>query len=207
MSIPHLPFPNRTEAPTRAETSPGFRTKTVATRLTPGELAEVEAAAESVGRSLAEWLRETALRAARQRPADPVELLLAEVWALRYTLLNLFHSEALAAREVADCCQIRCANPGSSRCSEGPKSSQDPCGSLSQGRVPTGPRSEGHRAMLTISKSLSAGQARTYHSREFASEKQNYWSRDQQVHSEWQGRLARQWSLRGRGVGAVCAAQ
>jgi hypothetical protein len=28
--------------------------------------------------------------------------------------------------------------------------------------------------MLTISKSLSAGQARTYHTREFASEKQNY---------------------------------
>jgi hypothetical protein len=99
MSIPHLPFPNRTEAPTRGETSPGFRTKTVATRLTPGELAEVEAAAESGGRSLAEWLRETALHAARERPADPVELLLAEVWALRSTLLNLFHSEAQAAME------------------------------------------------------------------------------------------------------------
>jgi len=44
--------------------------------------------------------------------------------------------------------------------------------------------------MLTISKSLSAGQARTYHSREFTSEEQNRWSRDQQAHSEWQGRLA-----------------
>ncbi len=51
--------------------------------------------------------------------------------------------------------------------------------------------------MLTISKSLSAGQARTYHSREFTSDKQNYWSRDQQAHSEWQGRLAQEWGLHG----------
>ena len=50
--------------------------------------------------------------------------------------------------------------------------------------------------MLTISKALSAGQARTYHAREFVSEKQNYWSRDAHVHSEWQGRLAQEWGLR-----------
>ena len=55
--------------------------------------------------------------------------------------------------------------------------------------------------MLTISKSLSAGQAQTYHSREFTSEKQNYWSRDPQVHSEWRGSLAREWGLNGS-VGA-----
>jgi hypothetical protein len=99
MSTPELPFPIRSEAPARDEARPGFRTKTIATRLTPGELAEVEATAESAGQSLAEWLRETALHAARQRPADPIELLLAEVWALRYTLLNLFHSKAKAASE------------------------------------------------------------------------------------------------------------
>jgi len=64
--------------------------------LTRGELAEIEATAESAGQSLAEWLREIALHAARERPADPIELLLAEVWALRYTLLNLYHSEAKA---------------------------------------------------------------------------------------------------------------
>src|ERR1700743_1622374 len=51
--------------------------------------------------------------------------------------------------------------------------------------------------MLTISKSLSAGQARTYHSREFTSERQNYWSRDQEVHSEWRGKLAQEWGLEG----------
>jgi hypothetical protein len=99
MSTPDLPFPTRSETPLRDETRPGFRTKTIATRLTPGELAEVEATAESAGQSLAEWLRQTALHAARQRPADPIELLLAEVWALRYTLLNLFHSNAKAASE------------------------------------------------------------------------------------------------------------
>ncbi len=51
--------------------------------------------------------------------------------------------------------------------------------------------------MLTISKPLSASQVRTYHEREFASERQNYWSRDQQGHSEWQGTLAGQWGLEG----------
>jgi conjugative relaxase-like TrwC/TraI family protein len=51
--------------------------------------------------------------------------------------------------------------------------------------------------MLTLSKALSANQARTYHAREFTSEKQNYWSRDQQGHNEWQGKLAREWGLQG----------
>ena len=101
MSTPEFPFPTRSEASLRDETRPGFRTKTIATRLTPGELAVVEATAESAGQSLAEWFRETALHAAGQRPADPIELLLAEVWALRYTLLNLFHSKAKAASEGA----------------------------------------------------------------------------------------------------------
>src|SRR5712691_7221184 len=55
--------------------------------------------------------------------------------------------------------------------------------------------------MLTISKPLSASQAQTYHVREFASQEQNYWSRDQQGHSEWHGRLAEQWGLQG-GVGS-----
>src|SRR6266446_4597615 len=51
--------------------------------------------------------------------------------------------------------------------------------------------------MLTISKPLSASLARTYHEREFASEKQNYWSRDLKSHSEWQGSLAQEWELSG----------
>ena len=55
--------------------------------------------------------------------------------------------------------------------------------------------------MMTMSKALSAGQARTYHAREFASEQANYWSRDQQGHSEWQGKLAAEFGLKGE-VGA-----
>jgi len=78
------------------ESKPGFRTKTISTRLPPDELTEVEVAAERAGQPLSEWLRETALRAARQRPADPLELLLAEVWAIRNSLLSLFHAGALA---------------------------------------------------------------------------------------------------------------
>ena len=78
---------------------PGQRAKTVATRLSPEELQEVEAAAERDGKSLAQWLREMALRSARQRSADPIELLLAELMATRYALLNLFHATALAEAE------------------------------------------------------------------------------------------------------------
>jgi hypothetical protein len=81
------------------ERKPGFRTKTAATRLTPEELGELEAAAQSAGQVLSEWLRGTALCAARRRPADPVELVLAEVWAVRYALLNLFHAAAEAAAD------------------------------------------------------------------------------------------------------------
>ena len=44
--------------------------------------------------------------------------------------------------------------------------------------------------MPTISKPLSRGQARTYHAHEFAAREAHSWSREQQDHSEWQGRLA-----------------
>jgi hypothetical protein len=76
-----------------------LRAKTVATRLSTEELEEVESAAKRSGKSLAEWLRDTALTEARQRPTDPVEVILAEVCATRYMLLNLFHATAQAASE------------------------------------------------------------------------------------------------------------
>jgi hypothetical protein len=91
------PLGDNTHSPNQAK--PGFRTKTVATRLTPFELAEIETAAESAGLVLSAWLREIALQAARQRSADPHELLLAEVWALRYALLNFFYAGAQATSE------------------------------------------------------------------------------------------------------------
>ena len=99
MNISRMQVAPKSNTPIGEEAKPGFRTKTAATRLTPNELSEIETAAERAGQALSEWLRETALRAARQRPADPVELLLAEVWAVRYALLNLFHAASQAASE------------------------------------------------------------------------------------------------------------
>src|ERR1700690_4030823 len=99
MSIPRIQATPQSSLPFGEEAKPGFRTKTAATRLTPEELGEIESAAERAGQVLSEWLRGTALCAARQRPADPVELVLAEVWAVRYALLNLFHAAAEAAAE------------------------------------------------------------------------------------------------------------
>jgi conjugative relaxase-like TrwC/TraI family protein len=51
--------------------------------------------------------------------------------------------------------------------------------------------------MLTISKPLSAGQAQTYHQKEFTAKEQNYWSQRGDVAGEWQGRLAEQFGLTG----------
>ncbi len=51
--------------------------------------------------------------------------------------------------------------------------------------------------MLTISKPLSASQAQTYHSREFTSPDQSYWSRGETVTGEWRGRLAEEFGLSG----------
>ncbi|MGA9041353.1 MAG: MobF family relaxase [Terriglobales bacterium] len=51
--------------------------------------------------------------------------------------------------------------------------------------------------MLTISKPLSAGQAQTYHHKEFTAKEQNYWSQQGVIAGEWQGRLAGQFGLAG----------
>src|SRR6202043_2252462 len=53
--------------------------------------------------------------------------------------------------------------------------------------------------MLTISKPLSAGQAQSYHHKEFTAKEQNYWSQRGVVAGEWQGQLAAPLGL----VGAV----
>jgi conjugative relaxase-like TrwC/TraI family protein len=55
--------------------------------------------------------------------------------------------------------------------------------------------------MLTISKPLSAGQAQSYHQKEFTAKEQNYWSQRGIIAGEWQGRLAGQFGL----VGTVSA--
>src|SRR5450631_1684849 len=51
--------------------------------------------------------------------------------------------------------------------------------------------------MLTISKPLSAGQAQTYHQKEFTAKEQNYWSQRGVIAGEWQGRLAEHFGLAG----------
>jgi conjugative relaxase-like TrwC/TraI family protein len=51
--------------------------------------------------------------------------------------------------------------------------------------------------MLTISKPLSAAQARTYHAEEFSSARDNYYTKGDRVAGQWHGRLAEQWGLRG----------
>jgi conjugative relaxase-like TrwC/TraI family protein len=51
--------------------------------------------------------------------------------------------------------------------------------------------------MLTISKPLSAGQAQTYHQKEFTAEEQNYWSQRGVIAGEWQGHMAGQFGLAG----------
>jgi hypothetical protein len=70
-----------------------FRSKSIATRITETEFAEIESAASAEGKKVAEWLREAALAQARGRGAgetDPV--LLAELMAVRNLLVNLFAS-------------------------------------------------------------------------------------------------------------------
>ncbi len=51
--------------------------------------------------------------------------------------------------------------------------------------------------MLTISKPLSAGQAQSYHQKEFTAKEQNYWSQRGETMGEWQGRLAERFGLTG----------
>src|SRR5260370_6757739 len=51
--------------------------------------------------------------------------------------------------------------------------------------------------MLTISKPLSAGQARAYHAEEFGNARENYYTEADQIRGEWHGKLAEQWGLGG----------
>jgi len=55
--------------------------------------------------------------------------------------------------------------------------------------------------MLTISKPLSAGQAKAYHTKKFIAPEQNYWKQDGASQGEWHGKLAGKYGLAGA-VGA-----
>jgi hypothetical protein len=78
-------------AVTAARSPDTFRAKSIATRLTEAEFAEVEEAAVRAGKKVAEWLREAALAQARAKDdgnTDPI--LLAELMGIRALILNLF---------------------------------------------------------------------------------------------------------------------
>src|ERR671922_1260671 len=51
--------------------------------------------------------------------------------------------------------------------------------------------------MLTISKPLSAGQARRYHAEEFQNGRENYYTESDQIRGAWYGQLAARWGLVG----------
>lgn len=51
--------------------------------------------------------------------------------------------------------------------------------------------------MLTISKALNASQAGTYHTKDFVSETQSYYAKDDALLGEWQGHLANRFDLSG----------
>src|SRR3989440_7780061 len=51
--------------------------------------------------------------------------------------------------------------------------------------------------MMTMSKALSAGQAKDYYRQEFISAKENYYSEAGEVRGQWYGRLAEEWGLQG----------
>ena len=51
--------------------------------------------------------------------------------------------------------------------------------------------------MLTMSKPLSAGQARRYHAEEFRNARDNYYSEGDRIVGHWHGQLAARWGLDG----------
>jgi len=91
--------------PSAAPTNPPnemYRAKSVATRLTEAEFAEVESAATKAGKKVAEWLRDAALTQARasEEPTDPI--LLAEIMGMRSLMLNLFAKASEGPISVED---------------------------------------------------------------------------------------------------------
>lgn len=90
---------------------PNLRTRTVSTKVTEEEHAELERTAQAAGKNLGEWCREVLLAGANRQllkdhPADGTEAqaLMAEFIALRTILLNVFfrvaNDEVLTAEQM-----------------------------------------------------------------------------------------------------------
>lgn len=80
---------------------PLFRRKSIGTKVSDEEYAQLEALAG--GRAMSEWAREVLLRELEGRQARPAEeTLLAEVLALRTILLNAFYKLAQGEKLTAE---------------------------------------------------------------------------------------------------------
>jgi hypothetical protein len=77
------------------------RNQTLTTKLTPTELAAIEAASEADGKTVGEWLRDVALQTLRQR-GDGTELVLTEIVGLRLFLNNILKSMTTGERLTPD---------------------------------------------------------------------------------------------------------
>jgi hypothetical protein len=80
---------------------PPLRTKSVGTKVSEAEFAELEERARGAGMRLAEWVREALLSAPVESGPDSGEVALGEILALRSLLLNL-HFRAAKGEPVAE---------------------------------------------------------------------------------------------------------
>jgi hypothetical protein len=87
---------------------PSLRTKSIGTKVTNEEYAELERAAQTGGKTLGEWCREVMLKSAKGGAADTAvagtraEALMAEVVALRAILLNVLFKQSNGERLTAE---------------------------------------------------------------------------------------------------------
>jgi hypothetical protein len=78
------------------------RAKSIATRLTEAEFAEVDTAAANAGKRVAEWLRDVALAYARAGQEQTDSILLAEIMGMRNLMLNLFAKASQGPVSIED---------------------------------------------------------------------------------------------------------
>ena len=85
-----------------------LRTKSIGTKVTDEEYAELERAARTGGKTLGEWCREVMLKSAKSGAADTAvagaraEALMAEALALRAILLNVLFKQSNGERLTAE---------------------------------------------------------------------------------------------------------
>ncbi len=88
---------------------PTLRTKSIGTKVTEEEYAQLERAAHAGTKTLGEWCREVMLASANRRLSHPqesvgaeVQVLMAELVALRTILLNVLYKQVNGERLTAE---------------------------------------------------------------------------------------------------------